>query len=81
MQSIYRWNDIKGKKYSSSNYIFLTSQKNNGKGIIVPIYIETKGNYNYTRLDTNKIKTVYEVANINNILNQRVKNGEMIKLY
>ena len=79
--AIYRWNDIKGKKYSSNNYIFLTSQKINGKRIIVPIYIETKGNYNYTRLDTNKIKTVYEVANIHNILTQRIKNGEMIKLY
>lgn len=79
--AIYRWNNKKGKKYTEKDYVLLTNMIYNRKQIIIPIYVETKGNYNYTMLDTNKIKSIYGVSNIEQILNQRVKMGEMIKIY
>lgn len=79
--AIYRWTNQQSKKYTDKDYVLLTNNFFDGKQIIVPIYIETKGNYNYTRLNTNKIKSIYGINDIEQTLNNRVKKGQMIKIY
>ena len=70
-----------GMKYGAKDYIVLTNKKVDGKDSIVPIYIETKGNYNYARLDTNKIKSVYNEKGLENKFEQNVEKDNMIKVY
>lgn len=75
--AIYRWNYTKNKKYGLKDYVVLTNINNN----IIPIYIETTGNYNNVEINTNKIKTIYSSNNIITKLEQNVKNGYMKKIY
>ena len=71
---------LKNKK--CKDYIIVTKLYNNNfEQIIVPIYIETRGNYNNMEIDTNKIKTVYGKRNINNYINQNIKIGKFIIVY
>lgn len=79
--AIYQWISKPEMKYGVNDYVVLTNKKIDGKDSIVPIYIETKGNYNYARLDTNKIKSVYNEIGLESKFEQNVKNGNMIKVY
>lgn len=79
--AIYQWIQKPGMKYGNNDFVVLTNKNIDGKDSIVPVYIETKGNYNYARLDTNKIKSVYNDLGLENKLEQNVKNGNMNKIY
>lgn len=64
------------------DYIILTNQTNDYKEkIIVAIYIETKGNYNNIRTDTNKIKSLYGKNKFNEYIQRKIKMGDFIKIY
>lgn len=77
---IYRWINNQYGKYNENNYVILTSKKINQESVIVPIYINTTGNYNYLKLATNKIKSVYSIGN-ENTLDRKVEFGYMEKIY
>jgi len=48
------------KNNNKNTYVIVTDVQNqNGEQIIVPIYLEGKGNYNSIRIDTNKVKPIY----------------------
>lgn len=62
------------KTSSQNTYVIVTDVQNkNGEHIIVPIYIEGKGNYNSIRTDTNKVKSVYGKNNIKNLVDNTIK--------
>ena len=57
--SIYQYTE-KGK-YSSKNYILVTSVKINGNATIIPIEIKQKGQFNQVEIEYNRIKSVYYI--------------------
>lgn len=70
--AIYQYTN-KGK-YDSNNYIIITSIKN--KKFIVPIEINQRGQYNQTRINYNKIKSVYS-KNTDKYINNLIKKGKI----
>lgn len=63
-------------KFGKNTYIIVTDLQNkNREQIIIPIYIEGKGNYNHLRIDTNKVKTVYGKNNIMDFVNRTIKDN------
>ena len=70
------------KSKNCKDYIIVTKIYNNKfEQIIVPIYIETRGNYNNVEIATNKIKTVYGKRHINNYISTNIKIGKFIIIY
>lgn len=75
------------KNKNSKDYIVLTEIKdNNNNVILVPIEIETQTNVNNTKIDINRIKTVYGHEKINNrdlndYIKYNIKNNNFEKIY
>lgn len=62
------------KTGKDKTYIIITEVQNKrGEQIIIPIYINTKGNYNNISIETNKIKTVYGKRNIKEFVDRTIK--------
>ena len=81
---IFQWQKNNNNIYDTNDYIILTRVQNkNNENIIVPIYIETQGDYyniltgNSERIDTNKVKTVYGKPQIYSYLNKYIKDGSL----
>lgn len=57
-----------------NTFVIVTDVQNKiGEQIIVPIYLEGKGNYNNIRIDTNKVKTVYGKKDIKQLVDNTIK--------
>ena len=75
------------KNKNSKDYIVLTEIKdNNNNVILVPIEIKTQTNVNNTKIDINRIKTVYGHEKINNrdlndYIKYNIKNNNFEKIY
>lgn len=62
------------KNGKENTYIVITEVENQKKEhIIVPIYINARGNYNNKSISANKIKTVYGKENIKNLVDRTIK--------
>lgn len=58
-------------KKNNNDYIIVTEIKNQvGEDIIVPVEINSKGNYNNVYIDENQIKSVYGKKNLDNYINK-----------
>ncbi|MBE6798797.1 MAG: hypothetical protein E7525_03340 [Ruminococcaceae bacterium] len=64
------------------NYFLLISQYKdaNGNTINVPVYINEKGQYNRVFMDTNKIATVFGRDNFFDYIQDKVKNGDLVRI-
>lgn len=70
------------KHKNLKDYIILTEKINDyNEKIIVTIYIQTKGNYNRVRMDTNKIKSIYGKNNVDKYINKNIKQGIFTEIY
>jgi len=78
--AIYRSNYNKDKKYGKKDYVILLEIEKYGESII-PIYVETQGNYNNIRMNANKIKTVFSGNNLKSLYKKREKFYLMTKIY
>ncbi len=58
----------------SNSWVIVTDVKNqSGEQIIVPIYLNARGNYNDIEIDTNKIKSIYGKNNIKQLVDNTIK--------
>lgn len=58
----------------NNSWVVVTDVKNqSGEQVIVPIYLNTKGNYNSLEIDTNKVKTIYGKSNIRQLVDNTIK--------
>lgn len=58
----------------NNSWVVVTDVKNqSGEQVIVPIYLNTKGNYNSLEIDTNKVKSIYGKSNIKQLVDNTIK--------
>ena len=85
--AVFQWQSNNINNYTNKDYIVLTKLINNdNQRIIIPIFIETRGNYfdvstkEITQINTNKIKSIYGRNKIFTYLNNYIKNGSLKKI-
>lgn len=70
------------KNKNNKDYLILTTLKDNSNNnIVVPIEIETSTYANRVKIDTNRIKSVYGMKNLNTYIKNNINQKELIKIY
>ena len=85
--AIFQWQPNSTNNYGNKDYIILTSLLNReNERIIVPIFVETRGNHlelitgEVETIDTNKVKTIYGKNHVFQFLNKYIQEGSLRKL-
>lgn len=62
------------KNGKQKTYVIVTEVQNEkGEYVIIPVYLETRGNYNNVSIETNKIKTIYGKKDIKDFVDRTIQ--------
>ena len=78
----YRGTKNAEKSERNENYFLLISKHTdkNGNIINVPVYINTKGQYNRVFIDTNKVSTVFGRQKLSDYLKRQIQKGNLVRV-
>ena len=64
------------KNGKQKTYVIVTEVQNEkGEYVIIPVYLETRGNYNNVSIETNKIKTIYGKKDIKDFVDRTIQDN------